>query len=227
MAKYHYVDPYTEAWWKLRRGKPTASQFDRIITPSGQPSNQARKYIYELIAERLLDETMKKDQLESYWVERGNELEPRAIEAFQTQHSLVLQRVGFVTSNDERIGASPDCLVRAPRLTAAVEVKCPAPWTQIGYLLDGPGLTYRAQVQGQLLVGDEWEAVYFFAWHPQMPSVMVKTFRDKSYQNALAELLDRFCDELEQETERARKMGVYHIIQKELSHEEGTEKNGS
>lgn len=210
MAKYHYVDPYTETWWRLRRGKPTASQFDRIITPAGQPSNQARKYLYELIAERLLNETMKKDQLQSYWAERGSTLESQAIEAFQEQNSLPLEKIGFVTSNDERIGCSPDCLIKGARL--AVEIKCPAPWTQIGYLLDGPGLNYRAQVQGQLLVGDEWESVWFYAWHPQMPTVLVKTFRDKAYQNALADLLDRFCNELEYETERARKMGPYHIL---------------
>lgn len=226
MAKYHFVDPYTEAWWKLRRGRPTASQFDRIVTPSGQPSNQARKYIYELVAERLLDETMKKDQPDSYWIERGSALEAQAIEAFQARSSLTLEKVGFVTSNDGRIGCSPDCLVKGHG--QAVEVKCPAPWTQIGYLLDGPGINYRAQVQGQLLVGDEWEAVYFFAWHPQMPSLRVKTLRDKSYQNALAELLDRFCDELDFATEQARKLGAYHIlVQKESGYEEGIEENGN
>jgi hypothetical protein len=209
MPKFHYIDPYTDKWWKARRGIPTASQFHRIITPTGRPSEQQRGYMYELIAERLLDETMKKDDYQSYWMERGSHMESEAIEAFQETKSLILKRVGFVTSNDGRIGCSPDCLVEGS--VEAVEIKCPAPWTQIGYLLDGLGDKYKPQVQGQLLVGG-WETVHFFGYHPQMPPVHLETHPDKAYQAAMAELLDRFCRALDHETERARSKGAYYIL---------------
>jgi hypothetical protein len=209
MPRFHYIDPYTSAWWKARRGIPTASQFHRIITLSGKPSEQSRRYMYELIAERLLDETMKTDMIQTYWMERGHQMEPKAIEAFQETHRLVLKRVGFVTTNDGRIGCSPDCLVEGS--VQAVEIKCPAPWNQIGLLLDGPDDKYKPQVQGQLLVGG-WETVHLFAYHPQMPSFHLETHPDRAYQAAMAELLDRFCRLLDHETERARAKGAYYIL---------------
>jgi hypothetical protein len=209
MPKFHYIDPYTDKWWKARRGIPTASQFHRIITPTGKPSAQAQLYMYELIAERLLDETMKKDDFQSYWMERGSQLESKAIEAFQETHALILKRVGFVTSNDERIGCSPDCLVEGS--VEAVEIKCPAPWNMVGYLLDGVDEKYKPQVQGQLLCGG-WETLHLFCYHPQMPPYYLRTHPDRNYQAIMAELLDRFCRMLDSETERARGMGTYHIL---------------
>jgi hypothetical protein len=209
MPKFYYIDPYVEKWWALRRGKPTASQFHRIITPTGRPSEQQRGYMYELIAERLLNENMKKDDIQTYWMERGHQMEPKAIEAFQETHRLVLKRVGFVTTNDGRVGCSPDCLVEGS--VQAVEIKCPSPWMQIRYLLDGTDEKYKPQVQGQLLVGG-WETVHFFSWHPQMPSYHLETHPDKAYQAAMAELLDRFCRMLDHETERARSKGAYYIL---------------
>ena len=206
MAKFHFVDPYTRPWWHLRLGVPTASQFHRIVTNTGKPSAQARGYMYELIAERLLRETYVGLRARGPWVEHGAMHEKDAIDLFQKTHRLVLKNVGFVTTNDGRIGASPDCLVEGS--VEAVEIKCPAPWTQIGYLLDGPGDDYRPQVQGQLLVG-EWDIIHCFTYHPRMPSCYIRTKRDPAFMGVMADLLDRFCDKLDQETERARALGGY------------------
>ena len=90
----------------------------------------------------------------------------------------------------------------------AVEIKCPMPWTQIGYLLDGPGEHYQPQVQGHLYIG-EFERVHFYSWHPRMPPVYAITTRDDAYIRTMARLLADFCDELADETERARKMGSF------------------
>lgn len=206
MSKLHFVDQGTTEWWKLRRGRPTASQFHRIVTPTGLASTQARAYMHKLIAERLLGETIEDDRYHGGWMERGTDLEPIAIERFATLKELTLQKVSFVTTDDERYGCSPDCLVKGS--VEAVEIKCPAPWTQVRYLLDGPGTDYKAQVQGQMLVGG-WKAVHFFAYHPQMPSAYLYTLRDEPYIRVMAEILDSFCKELDRETNRARSMGVY------------------
>jgi hypothetical protein len=211
MSKLHVVDQGTEAWWKLRRGIPTASQFHKIITPTGKPSAQARPYLYKLVAERLLNETME-DNTNTPWMEWGKQMEAEAIIKFQEKKELILERISFVTSDDGRIGCSPDCLVKGS--VEAVEIKCPAPWTQMGYLLDGPGNDYRPQVQGQLLVGS-WEAVHFFAYHPRMPSRYDYTQRDKAYIKLMDDLLDKFCDDLDEQTEKARALGDYIPLMRE------------
>ena len=53
----HRVDQGTIEWHQLRLGKPTSSQFDKIITPKTlKASAEADKYMNRLIAERLLNE---------------------------------------------------------------------------------------------------------------------------------------------------------------------------
>jgi hypothetical protein len=207
MSKIHRVDQGTEEWHRLRIGMPTASNFDKIITPkTGKPSTQARGYMYRLIAERLLNEQMEDTTGRMEWVERGKIEQPHAAAQLEFTYDLKLEPVGFVTTDDGRLGCSPDMLV--VDRPEAVEIKCPAPWTQIGYLLDGLGDDYRPQVQGQILIG-EFERVHFYSWHPRMPPFYRPTNRDDRYIRILEPLLHAFLDELEHETERARGMGSY------------------
>lgn len=44
----------SKEWLEIRSGRPTTSQFGRIITPSGEPSKQAAGYMVELAAEHLI-----------------------------------------------------------------------------------------------------------------------------------------------------------------------------
>ena len=54
---------------------PTSSQFHRIVTPKGKPAKQARGYMFELIAERLLGEPMTRNIDHIPWVRDGKERE--------------------------------------------------------------------------------------------------------------------------------------------------------
>jgi len=213
VSKIHRVDQGTAEWHALRIGKPTASMFHKIITPkTGKPSTQAQEYMYRLIAERLLNEEMEDGLGRIEWVERGKIEEPNAAAQMSFTHNLELEPVGFVTSDDGRLGCSPDRLIVGKN--EAVEIKCPAPWTQIGRLLDGPGEDYRPQVQGQLMIG-EFDKVHFYSWHRRMPPVYAITGRDERYIALLRDLLNRFLDELDAETERARRMGSFAAVMRE------------
>ena len=137
--RIHNVAQGSLDWYRLRQGIPTSSNFDKIITPTGKPSAQGVKYQYRLIAERLLMESMD-DQLAGVrWMEHGKEEEPNAVAQFQLVNDVELVDVGFITTDDGRLGCSPDRLIQGHH--ESVEIKCPAPWTQIGYLLD---FTFRA-----------------------------------------------------------------------------------
>jgi hypothetical protein len=207
----HRVDQGSVAWYEARLGIPTASNFNRIVTAGGKPSKQADVYMYKLICERLLHETQD-DQIGFIrWVEHGRASEPNAIAAFEFVNDVQLEPGGFITSNDRRIGASPDRLFKGHR--EGLEVKCPAPHTHLGYLLDGLGEDHMIQVQGQILVGG-FEAVNFLSWHPQMPMFHRVILPDRGFQGVLASALNTFCDLLEMKTERARALGAYAVMRR-------------
>jgi hypothetical protein len=202
---YRDVEQGSSLWYKLRMGIPTSSMFHKIITPGGKLSEQRKGYMYRLIAERLLLESMS-PSITVEWVEHGKEMQPSAEQNFQFQNDVVLERVGFVMDDNGRVGCSPDALIKDRN--EAVEIKCPAPWTQIGYLLGGLGTDYKPQVQGQIAVGG-FERVHFYAYHDRMPAVHLVTLPDPSYLKILVRLVSDFCEELDYYTERARALGAY------------------
>ena len=208
MSIHHKVEQNSAAWYALRLGIPTASNFDKLITPTGKPSAQARKYKYRLIAERLLRESQDDEIGFVRHVARGKELEPAAASHFEFVNDIKLERCGFFTTNDRRFGCSPDRLVSGTG--EAVEIKSPAAWTHLGYLLDGLDETYTPQVQGQLLVGG-FEAVRFLSFHPQCPFFERTILPNRAYMATLSALLEQFADDLERDTERAKRLGVYAV----------------
>jgi hypothetical protein len=66
----------SDEWLQSRLGKPTASNFGKLITPTGKGSTSAEAYINELIAQRITGELPEFYTNEA--MARGNELEPAA-----------------------------------------------------------------------------------------------------------------------------------------------------
>lgn len=217
--KIHDVEQGSPAWLELRLGRPTASEFDKIVTPLGKLSKAetSTKYAYWLTAERMLNRPLTSiDNLK--WVERGKLMEPAALKMYRFEHALDVRKVGFITTDDGRIGASPDGLVVGEN--AAVELKCPSEQVQMGYVLDGFGPAYYVQVQGQMLVG-EFEWVDRYAFHPEMPSAHKRTYRDEPFIAKLREGLDEFTDRLEDMHQRALALGAFQVApQVQTAHEQ-------
>lgn len=199
----HNVIQGSQEWHELRLGKPTASCFNQIVTPTGKLSAQADKYMHRLIAERILGYSL--DAISTAAMETGREREPEAVQWYEFTHGIETDVVGIVFSDDGRIGASPDRVVGADGM---LEIKCPMPHTHIGYLLDDVGHSdaYRPQVQGQLWIGErEWNDAVSYC--PMFPASLVRRYRDDGYIAKLKDALAEFCDRLDAETERIRKMG--------------------
>ena len=213
--KIYDMEQGSDAWYEKKIGIPTASQFHNIITPGGAPTkgDRRKKYLYRLIAERVLHQSTD-DRFENYWTRRGKELEPEARDAFLAFIRVAdsIERVGFITTDDGKIGCSPDGILHigGKRSKEGLEVKCPSPWVQIEYLLEGTEDNYKPQVQGHILIG-RFEAVHLWAWHPQTPPVHVLTLRDDDYVKKLAKELYHFCNELDAETDRALRKGPYTL----------------
>ena len=186
------VEQGTPAWLQARLGIPTSSEFHRIITAAkGDLSKQARKYAHQLVAETLLGEPMDTSIGNLDWVVRGKLLEPQAVQQYHFTNDVETRAVGFITTDDGRLGCSPDRLIIGER--GALEIKCTAPQTHMGLLIDGPGEDYKQQVQGQLWIAElAWVDLY--AFHPSLPPVLIRTVRDEPYiakmRVALAEFLN-------------------------------------
>lgn len=57
----HNVAQQTEEWFRIRIGRPTASCFDKIITPGGEPSKQSKDYSRLLVAECIIPDYIPRD----------------------------------------------------------------------------------------------------------------------------------------------------------------------
>lgn len=175
----HDVEQGTEAWHAVRRGIPTASQFSRIVQPSnGLLSKSAKAYAMYLAAEVLLKSSLHEEG-DTKWTRWGKDMEPEAVRQYCVVHDRAVRRVGFITTDDGSAGCSPDRLLVGEN--AALEVKCPSPAVQLGYLYEGTlPLDYRCQVQGQIYIA-ELDYVDFYAFHPSMPELHLRIGRDREF----------------------------------------------
>lgn len=226
--KEHQVAQGTAAWYALRMGIPTASEFDKILTPATQKLSSARhKYACRLIAERLL--RWQADSLDHVrHIAEGKANEPAAVAQLEFATGLETRACGFLTTDDQRFGASPDRMAGA----ITIETKAPTVPTQMEYLLMGHGDAYRCQVMGQLWVAEADKSI-FYSYHERMPGYMIETGRDEPFIVKLRAALEQFSDELEALTEKARSLGIFQAFaeivtpaDKELGDEAGIEVDG-
>lgn len=203
----------SDEWRRKRLGMPTASQFHRIVTKTGALSEQRHDYRNELVAERILGRDLERVR-PNEWMRRGIEMEAEAVQHFlRSQRDvfgrrMTLQKVGLITTDDGKVGCSPDRIIQTSSANAsreAVEIKCPSPWVHIGYLLDGLGGDYLAQVQGQMLVG-EFDLVHFYSYHPDLPPYYTVNERNTGYIDKMATRLTNFLVELESAELAVRRM---------------------
>ena len=98
----HNVEQGTIAWQQARMGIPTASGFEKIITPTGKASTQAEAYSEKLLAEYILGYPVETFTGNAH-TDRGKELEPQAVKFYEAQRELDTTPVGFCTTDDGTI----------------------------------------------------------------------------------------------------------------------------
>lgn len=190
MKVYHGITQNSPEWHAIRKGRPTASRFDEIITASGAISKSANGYIRELIAECFCPDFQS--WAGNIYTDRGQELEPEAREAFAKETGLTLEQVGFVISEDGVCGCSPDSLVvQDGKYVAGLEIKNPTPKAHVGYVLDGvlPSI-YAQQVHGSMAITglNTW---HFWSYFPGMKPLHV-VVRRSAYTDRIEQALTEF-----------------------------------
>jgi hypothetical protein len=180
-------------WFNARRGIPTCSRFDAILTPkTGKPAAAQETLINALIAESIAppDAGFIKPEYVSKEMEQGMRLEAEGLCAYDLEHATApVTEAGFILHDSGLFGGSPDALVGD---VGGCEIKCPLLSTHIGYVRAGvlPD-TYRCQVHGYLVVtGRAWWDFFSYARHT--PPFHLRIERDDFTAKLEAELM-AFC----------------------------------
>lgn len=199
MEIFEDLEQGTEAWFEVRRGLPTASNFATIMA-KGEGKTRSQ-YMRKLAGEILTGELA--EQFSNVHTERGNAMEDEARQAYAFVENAEIKRVGFIRNGNK--GASPDSLVGA---NGGLEIKTALPHIQIDRLeRDRLPPEHRAQVQGNLWVSErEWWD--FVSYWPKLPILTVRVYRDEDFIKEMSAEVDRFNDELAALVEKIRRYGV-------------------
>lgn len=192
--KIHTVQQGSVDWELLRCGKVTASEMDSLVTPLGKvkTGDGPKTYLMKKLAEEWSGGPLPSAY---FWdAEQGHYIEEVARPAFTLETGVEVRQVGFITTDDERVGCSPDGLIAD---NSGIEIKSPHIETHIRYLLDGSLPTdYVLQVQASMFVTgySEW---MFFSYRRRMPPLILKVMRDDKIQKSIAEAVELFNAEFD------------------------------
>lgn len=113
--------------------------------PVGDYSDGAKDYAFRLAVERVSGAPLD-EGFETFAMKRGHELEPAARMEHEIKTGLMIERAGFVLTDDKLFGASADGLIGAD---GGSEYKCLiSPEELRKVLIDGDISKYIDQVQG-------------------------------------------------------------------------------
>ena len=184
----------SDEWLASRLGKPSASNFKKLVTTKGEPSKQAVGYVHELIGERLTGES------DSFYtnehMERGKELEAEARKAYEFIHDVDVTEHGFILHDSCEYGCSPDGVIyQDDKIVSGLEIKCPKASTMVKYHLNPDTFqsAYFQQVQGCMLItgAQSWD---LFAYHPKVKPLLIPVMRDDEFLAKLQGEIDKSVD---------------------------------
>lgn len=192
-------DQGSPEWHRARAGCITASMFGEARArlksgpKKGEPTAAALDYAFRLAVERIAGEPLD-GGFETWQMRRGHELEPQARMEHELQTGLMVQRAGFVTTDDDCFGASADGLIDDDGVS---EYKCfLAPEKLRSFHIDNDASGIFDQVQGVLwITGRKWAHIgmYCPALEPAGKQLWWREFkRDEAFIEELEEDLLRF-----------------------------------
>ena len=169
----------SDEWYKIRRGKITASHATAIAN-CGKGLNS---YILEIMADYF--SCAEKEQFSNKHTERGNKLEPIARSIYEIETGNQVKQVGFIEYNDY-VGCSPDGLVGDD---GGIEIKCPDDKEYFKLLLEKEGAIssdYMWQVQMNLLITErKWWDLIFYNPNYKQTIIVFRIYPDEEAQKKL------------------------------------------
>lgn len=207
------VEQGSDEWFALRLGIPTASCFSMVVRDSDAKTRA--RYMRLLAGEILTGKPSEGARIAGQKIataamERGKEMEGRALQRYSQSRFEELERVGFVRRrlpSGRYAGCSPDALFDKRR--RAVEVKTMQPDLMIERLENGAAMPaeHRWQVYGTMFVADleDVDLVVYYDGMPVMPRFTVR--RDEKVVREISDAIEVFDHELDKLVKRIRAMG--------------------
>lgn len=193
-----------EVWKAARMGIPTSSQFSRIMTPTGKPSDQAKTYLAELIAEKKTGHPTY--HFVGYEMRKGIELEDYARLQYELIRNVDVLQIGFCFMNEKRaFGASTDGLVNDDGI---LELKYARPDILANRLQYGWKDVNKHNPQnygGLLITGRKWCDLMCYTDPPApgyegLDPIIIRYERNPDFIATLHIELNSFCEELDRVT---------------------------
>lgn len=159
MKVYKDIKQGTPEWNALRIGRVTGTRMKDLLAANNLP------LVDKLIAERVSERT--KEFYKSEEMERGNDMEPIAIQAYEEYTGLKVEKVGFLVSNKfDWFGVSPDGLISDNGVyKKAIEVKCPDTHNHVKYIRQGSVPSeYWSQILSGFIVNESLEEMDFISY---------------------------------------------------------------
>lgn len=148
----------SDEWFELRRGRFTASRICEILGVKGL-GKTGETYAFEKATEIVFG--IEKDEIVSWDVRRGVELEPKAFDKFKELNEFENIQESMFFPYEDDAGASPDGLVG---FDSILEIKCPRPKKFFRLIADGIKAidsNYIDQMQMQMMCTNS-QKCYFF-----------------------------------------------------------------
>lgn len=183
------VEQGSVEWFALRAGKVTASEADALVTPLGKvkTGDGPKTLLMQKLAEAWTGAPLP--QVTVWDMDQGQYLEEKARPAFELELGLPVTRVGFISSDDGRIGCSPDGIIKGEM---GLELKCPHVEKHVRYLLDGcVPPDYVAQVQFSLYATG-FKGWYFASYRRRLPMLIIPVLPNPDYHKSIKEALTEF-----------------------------------
>lgn len=178
----HTVDQGSPEWFELRKGKPTGSEFSKIMSAK----QMKRSKSFEAYAARLASELCGEPQPQGFFsddMQNGKDMEPLAISMYEFDTGQVVDSVGFIYNERYGCGASPDGIVlgKGGVPVGGVEAKCPKKSVQLVTAMkpEVPA-KHLSQIYGEMLVAElDW--VDFVSFHPECDIFIKRVHRDETF----------------------------------------------
>jgi predicted phage-related endonuclease len=191
----------SEEWLQSRLGVVTASNFGKIVTPTGKKSTQVNDYINKLVAESLtgvVEPFYKSDAMQ-----RGNDLEPAAKSMYELIKGLHVDETGLIKHDTLEAGCSPDGIVfyfnsmGVLEPLVGIEIKCPLAHNHVEYLRKNEVPSkYIPQIQGCMWItgAKYWD---FMSYNEYLQPLIIRVERDEEYISKLEEHVTETCNTIQ------------------------------
>ncbi len=190
------------AWAKLHFGIPTASGLDNLLTPEFElrKGELPKTYVFKKVAEKLQGRPLIDLGASSFMLEQGMIVEGEARPWYALEYDKKIKEVGFITTDDGRIGCSPDGLILNDE--CGLEIKSPAAHTHVKYLVNGVlPKEYVAQVYGSMFVTG-FKKWIFVSYRRGFPALVLEIYRDDKAMSAIASAIDSFHADFDRAMQR-------------------------